>query len=299
MGTLSTIVPYLWFDNEAIEAAEFYTSVFPDSQIRTTSVYKQDGETIQEVAFDLGGQSFFSINAGPLWKINPAISFMVNFDPSVMDDAKQSLKSLWQKLSEGGKALMPLDAYDFSPLFGWVEDKFGVSWQLILTDPGGDPRPFIMPAIMFTEQAQATTLAARRHYLDVFEHTEEGLLVPFEEGQSLGEIMFSDIKLENLWYVLSDSFGLHDFSLNGAISFMLQCDTQDQVDYYWHHLSADPSEEQCGWLKDKNGVYWQIVPRRFLAMIREGSGEQVRRVMEKMQASKKLVIAELEEAYRG
>src|SRR5688572_16947564 len=130
---MQKIVPHLWFDREAKEAAEFYASVFPDSKV--TSVYTlhdTPGGDADVVAFEIAGYQFMSISAGPLFKFNPSVSFFLNFDPSKDKDAKENLKALWEKLSEGGKVLMELQEYPFSKLYGWLEDKYGVSWQLIL-----------------------------------------------------------------------------------------------------------------------------------------------------------------------
>ena len=132
------IVPHLWYDKEAKEAAAFYVSAFPDSNIIENTALSDtpSGET-DVVTFELCGQGFMAISAGPYFKPNPSISFMVNFDPSRRQNAREALDSLWEKLSEEGTALMPLDRYPFSERYGWIADKYGVTWQLILTDPEG------------------------------------------------------------------------------------------------------------------------------------------------------------------
>ncbi len=143
---MQKIVPHLWFDKEAKEATDFYVSAFPDSRI-TSSVTLRDtpsGDALS-IGFELAGYEFMAINGGPYFKINPSISFMLNFDPSKDSDAEANLNALWEKLSEGGKALMPLSEYPFSKRYGWIEDRCGVSWQLILTNPDGEERPFIIP----------------------------------------------------------------------------------------------------------------------------------------------------------
>lgn len=104
------------------------------------------------VRFNLSGYEFQSISAGPLFKFNPSHSFMLNFDPSADKNAKKNLDALWEKLSEGGKVLMPLETYPFSERYGWLEDRYGVSWQLILTNPEGEKRPFIIPSFLFVRE---------------------------------------------------------------------------------------------------------------------------------------------------
>ena len=128
-----------------------------------------------------------AISAGPLFKFNPSVSFFVNFDPSRDPQAREHLDATWAKLSEGGQALMPLDAYPFSPRFGWVQDRYGVSWQLILTDPSGEPRPAIMPSLMFTGEVCGKAEEAGAFYRSVFDGSRAGRLVRYPEGMAAGQ----------------------------------------------------------------------------------------------------------------
>lgn len=113
--TIQNIVPHLWFDKEVIEAAEFYTSLFPDSKItnKTTLRDTPSGEA-HSVSFQLWGQKFMAISAGPYFKFNPSVSFMVHFDSLSDNHAREKIEDVWNKLSEGGTVLMPLDTYPFS-----------------------------------------------------------------------------------------------------------------------------------------------------------------------------------------
>lgn len=149
------IVPHLWYDKEAKDAAEFYTSIFPDSKITNITTLHHDtpGGDTDVVWFELFGQPFMAISAGPMFKFNEAISLMV------------------------------------------------------------------------------------------------------------------------------------------------YCDTQEEIDRYWEKLSADPESEQCGWLKDKYGLSWQITPSRMDEMFRDGTEEQIARITQAFLPMKKLDIAELERAY--
>ena len=89
------------------------------------------------------------------------------------------------------------------------------------------------------------------------------------------------------------------FRFNESISFMVPCDTQEEIDHYWKQLSAVPAAEQCGWLKDKYGLSWQIVPTALDEMMRAGSAEQMARVTQSFLKMKKFNLAELQRAYRG
>ncbi|HYE23110.1 MAG TPA: VOC family protein [Candidatus Paceibacterota bacterium] len=299
---MQKIVPHLWFDTEAKEAAEFYVSAFENSRIvNITTLHDTPSGDADTVAFDLSGYSFMAISAGPYFKINPAISFMLNFDPSRDADAEEKLNSLWEKLSEDGTERMPLQEYPFSKRFGWIEDRFGVSWQLILTNPEGEERPFIIPSLMFVGEVSGRAEEAANFYMSVFSDSKLGTISRYPAGMEPdkeGTVMFSDFQIEGQWFTAMDSAHPHQFGFNEGISLMVRCDTQDEIDYYWEKLSAAPESEQCGWLKDKFGVSWQITPTRLDEMMREGSPDQVNGVTQAFLKMKKFDLAALEEAYQ-
>src|SRR5512141_1546285 len=123
---MQKITPHLWFDKEARDAAEFYTSVFRDSKINnTTTLHNTPSGSVDIVDIVLLGQAFTLISAGPLFKFNPSISFLVACR------TKNDVDELWKKLSAGGTALMELGEYPFSERYGWVQDRYGLSWQVM------------------------------------------------------------------------------------------------------------------------------------------------------------------------
>src|SRR5512136_2636939 len=131
------IVPHLWYDKEAREAAALYTSAFPDSSVTSvTTLHDTPSGDSDIVSFNLWGYKFMAISAGPYFKLNPAISMIANFDPVAFggsaDEARRRLDQAWEKLSAGGTVLMPLDKYAFSDHYGWIQDRYGMTWQLIL-----------------------------------------------------------------------------------------------------------------------------------------------------------------------
>lgn len=314
---MQRIVPNLWFDTQAKEAAQFYVSAFGNllagastqengSKIESTiTLHDTPSGDVDLVWFELLGHSFMAISAGPHFKINPSISFMVNFDPSRDKRARENLDDLWDKLSEAGTVLMPLGEYPFSKRYGWIEDKFGVTWQLILTDPEGEPRPNIIPSLLFVGDVCGKAEEATEFYLSVFKNSRGGELVRFPKGMPAkqshieGNIMFTDFMLEDVWFAAMDSAEEHNFSFNEAISLVVNCDTQQEIDHYWKKLSADPKAEQCGWIKDKFGLSWQIVPRIMDEMLRNGTREQVDRVTQAFLPMKKIVISDLQKAWDG
>ena len=306
---MEKITPHLWFDKEAKEAAAFYTSVFPASRIVNTSViHDTPSGDCDIVSFELWGQEFMSISAGPLFKFNPSVSFMVNFDPLFFKDssspekeARKSIDTAWEKLSEGGTVLMPIDQYPFSNRYGWIQDKYGLSWQLILTNPEGDPRPSIMPSLMFTGDNAGRAEEAINFYLSVFKNSRLGGIHrygPDQQPDKEGSVMFADFVLENSWFAAMDS-ARQSFSFNEAVSFIVKCKTQKEIDYYWEKLSAVPEAEQCGWLKDKFGLSWQVVPESMDEMMADEDPQRLARVTEAFLKMKKFDLAELENAYHG
>lgn len=296
------IVPHLWFDREAKEAAAFYTAAFPDSAITmSTTLHNTPGGDTDVVSFELAGHAFQAISAGPHVKINPAISFMVNFDPSHFGLARKHLDDLWATLAEGGTVLMPLDEYPFSERYGWVQDKYGVSWQLILSDPTGDDRPMIVPSLLFSGAVCGQAEAAMEHYQRIFQHTRLGLVARYGKDHppnQPGTLMYADFMLENQWFAVMDSAQQHEFVFNEGVSLQVLCDTQEEVDHYWDQLSAVPGAEQCGWLKDRFGISWQVVPANLDTMLREGSDAQKARVTEAFLAMRKFDLVALEQAYQ-
>lgn len=296
---MQKIVPHIWFDKEAVEAAEFYASVFPDSGVTFKTMIKDTPSgDCDIVSFKVMGHNFMAISAGPLFKLNPSISFMINFDPSHMENAREQMDEIWAKLTDGGKVLMPLDAYPFSEHYGWAEDRYGVSWQLILTNPEGEKRQPVIPSLLFTNELSGKAEEATDFYLSVFKNAKRGTLVHYEEDtevQKKGEVMFTDLTLEGQWLAAMDGGSVHDFGFNEAVSLMINCKDQEEIDYYWGKLSAVPEAEQCGWLKDKYGVSWQVIPENMGELLKKNP-EKTNPAMLKM---KKIIIADLESAAKA
>ncbi len=268
---MQRFIPNLWFDSTAEQAAGFYTSVFPESRIRDVQRYPSEGlpEFQQDFAgqplaveFDLAGVRFVGINGGPQFRPNPALSFMVSFDPSRDPDARHRLDTAWAALLEGGTELMELGEYPFSLRYGWVEDRYGVSWQLILTDPEGEPRPPIMASLLFGGPVQNRAAEALQFYAEVF-GGRLGTTAAYGEptGPATAEaLMFAEVEVDGDWLVGMDSGVRQDFTFSPGVSLMLECSDQAEIDRYWERLSAVPQAEQCGWCVDRFGVSWQVVP---------------------------------------
>lgn len=304
---MQKIIPHLWFDKEAKEAAALYTSVFPESKVTNTTLLRNTPSgDCDMVSFELWGKEFMAISAGPLFHPNPSTSFMVHYDPSRFgktDDAGEAaleaLNTAWDKLAEGGKVLMEIGTYPFSKRYGWLQDRYGVSWQLMLTDPAADPRPGIMPSLMFTGSKCGKAEEALNFYLSVCKHAQSGSMHYYPAGMppdKEGTVMFADAQLEDTWFAVMDSAHKHGFDFNEAISFIIACDDQAEIDYYWEKLSAVPESEQCGWLKDKYGVSWQITSSDMQTMMQQGTQDEIDRIARAFLPMKKIDIATIKAA---
>ncbi len=295
-NNMQKITPHLWFDKEAKEAAKFYASVFKDSKINnTTTLRNTPSGTVDVVTIELLGQEFTLISAGPLFKFNPSVSFLVACK------TKNEVDALWEKLSEGGTALMELGEYPFSERYGWVQDGYGLSWQVMFMGERKIKQK-ITPTLMFVGRQCGKAEEAINFYATVFHNAKVGDILRYNEGEEPdkeGTIKHAAFVLEGLEFAAMDSARVHNFTFNEAISFMVHCEMQDEIDYYWGKLSADPKAEQCGWLKDKYGVSWQIVSTVMEEMLKDKDNEKLARVTEAFLKMKKIDIKVLKKAYKG
>ncbi len=253
---MKKITPHLWFDKEAKEATAFYASLFANSKVKNvTTISGTPSGDCDIVSFELAGLDFMAISAGPYFKLNPSVSLFVVFDNEA------EIEAAWNTLIERGKALMPYDKYPWAHKYGWLQDKYGLSWQLSWSEHHKMEQK-ITPLLMFTKDVAGKTKEAIETYTSIFPHSKVEMLVSYtkDDADKEGFIKHSRFRLGGQHFMAMDSSLQHDFSFNEALSFVVNCDTQEEIDYYWKKLSAVPESEQCGWLKDKYGVSWQIVP---------------------------------------
>lgn len=300
---MQKITPSLWFDANAEEAMNFYTGIFNNSKILRMDRYPDGFEEgpmagmagkIINGEFEIEGMKFICLDGGPLFKFTPAISFFVNLKTS------EEVDDLWAKLVDGGKVLMDLGKYDFSEKYGWLEDKFGLSWQINVS--GAPDVPVIVPSFMFAQEQAGKAEEAINYYAEVFKNAKVGDIYRYPAGSEPdkeGTVMYADFTLENQRFAAMDSAQDHLNGFNEAISMTVDCVDQEEVDYYWNKLSAVPEAEQCGWLKDKYGVAWQIIPRRLGELLGDPDEKKSRRVLEAMLQMHKIVVEDLEKAARG
>lgn len=293
---MNKITTHLWYDKEAKEAAALYNSVFKNSQIKNTSqLHDTPSGDVDIVNMEIEGSNFTLLSAGPYFKFTPAISLLVACS------TKEEVDEIWSKLSPDGKVLMELATYPFSEWYGWCQDKYGLSWQ-IMYFKDQKPEQKITPTLMYTGAVAGKAEEAINFYVSIFKNSKVGALNKYPAGMEPdkeGTLMHGSFVLEGEYFAAMDSAHPHGFTFNEAISFIVSCKDQAEIDYFWEKLSAVPESEQCGWLKDKYGVSWQITPARMDEMMKEGSKEQIERVTKAFLQMKKFDIAKLEEAYKG
>jgi predicted 3-demethylubiquinone-9 3-methyltransferase (glyoxalase superfamily) len=297
---MQKISPFLWFDTQAEDAARFYTTIFRNSKIGGLTKYNEASAaasgmqpgSVMTASFEIEGYGFTAINGGPAFKINPSISFFVHSkDEKEIDD-------LWKKLSDGGKVLMELNKYDWSKKYGWVEDKFGLSWQLMFMENDFDQK--IVPSFLFTGKSYGKAFEAMNYYTSIFNNAAADNVYKYGKDYPPNDpeaVMFEDFTLEGKKFAAMDGGGEHDFKFNEAVSFVVNCDDQKELDNFWDKLSqdGDSKAQMCGWLKDKYGVSWQIVPSVLPELLSNGKKSQ--KVMEQLLKMKKLDISALKKAY--
>lgn len=290
---MQKIVTHLWYDKEAKEAAALYTSLFKNSKVNNiTTLNDTPSGDADIVNFNLAGQDFMAISAGPYFKLNPSISMFVVFDN------ESEIDEVWNKLVEGGKIMMEYNTYPWAKKYGWLQDKYGLSWQLSMSEEQKIEQK-ITPMLMFTQTFAGKTTEAIENYTSIFPNSKVELMVPYEKGDGEvdGYIKHSRFTLNGIGFMAMDSSYAHEFTFNEAISFIVKCENQEEIDFYWDKLSAVPESEQCGWLKDKFGVSWQITPSVMDDMMASGDKVKIRRVTEAFLKMKKFDIKTLEEAY--
>jgi predicted 3-demethylubiquinone-9 3-methyltransferase (glyoxalase superfamily) len=293
---MQKITPFLWFDHQAEQAMNFYTSVFKNARVGQIMRYGEAGPgpagSVLTASFELDGLQITALNGGPHFNFTPAISFFVNCQ------TEAELDRLWESLSAGGSTLMPLQQYPFSRKFGWLADQYGVSWQLTL----GGREQKINPFLLFVGEQHGKVEEAMHFYTSLFEDSGIIDLVRFgpDQGEPEGSVMQGVFRLAGQEFRAMESSLEHAFTFNEAVSFQVDCRSQEEVDFFWQKLGegGDPDAQQCGWLKDRYGVSWQIVPYRLIELMSDPDPEKARRVTEAMLQMKKIEIPSLEQAYR-
>jgi predicted 3-demethylubiquinone-9 3-methyltransferase (glyoxalase superfamily) len=165
---------------------------------------------------------------------------------------------------------------------------------------GREIRQKITPTLMFVGKQSGKAEQAINFYASVFHDAKVGDIFRYganEAPDKEGTVKYASFRLEGRHFAAMDSAREHNFTFNEAVSLMVNCDTQEEIDYYWGKLSADPKAEACGWLKDQYGLSWQVFPRVLEQMVRDSDQKRVARATQAFLKMKKFDIGTLKAAY--
>lgn len=276
----NSIYPCIWSNHNAREMADFYCSTFPDTRILD--------ENPVVVMLEIFGQKLMLLNGGDIFKPNPSISLMF----LTMYEAE--VEEIWNKLIPEGEPVMPLDAYPFSPKYGWVQDKYGVSWQLYTARDESHIIQKLVPTLMFTGAQNGKATEAANLYISLFPNsTMRGVMhYNAESGEPETSVQHGEFLINDYLLMMMDSSLEHKFRFSEGVSLVLECDYQEEIDNYWEALTSNGGEESmCGWLKDRFGISWQLVPSQLDEWTKKSP-----KVMEEVLKMKKLDMNVLREA---
>ncbi len=281
------IFPCLWYNGDSKQSAEFYCQVF-DGKITV--------EVPMVINIELFGQKIMMLDAGPQFEKNPSISFMV------ICETEDEVQRYWDQLVDGGMALMPLDSYSWSRKYGWVKDKFGVTWQLFLGEKASDQK--IIPTLMFIHQNNGKAMEAMELYTHTFPNSKIGNVLKYGDGGEGHDITEPAENVQHAHFVIDD-YSLfcmdnsydHKFDFSEGISMVVMTDNQEETDHFWNALTSDGGQESmCGWLKDKYGLSWQIVPKRLIELTSGPDQVKAQKAFQAMLKMQKIIIKDLETA---
>lgn len=295
------LIPCIWLEDQAERAAADYARAFPETRVVATSRYPEGSTSpggrppgsVLTVEIELWGQRFTLLNGGPMFKANPTISFFVHVDSAAEADR------VYGALLDGGEELMPIDRYPWSERYGWVQDKYGVSWQ-VMTGRRPPSGASIVPCLMFAGKQHGRATEALRQYASIFPGGKVELLEHYAAGEGPEDkVKHGRASLDGQTLVAMDSHGDHRFNFSEGVSLQVTCEGQAEVDRFWDALKDGGEEGPCGWLKDRYGVSWQVTPRGFSEWMTSKDAAARERAFAAMMTMRKLDVAALDRAFRG
>ncbi len=242
----TTLYPCLWFNDNAKAAAALYCSVFPNSKLLQ--------HTPMVITFELNGTHFMGLNGGPKYHVNSAMSYYVYCGSA------SEIDRIYNALIVNGEVMMPLGSYDWSQKYAWIVDAFGVNWQLDIDDMNSTQK--IVPTLLFANAKFHLVKEALTHYTTIFNPSKILLEAFYPPGTAVpeGSLLFTQFQLKDFILNATSSTMQHDFDFTPGNSLVVSCENQEEIDHYWEKLVEGGHENMCGWLTDKYGVSWQIVP---------------------------------------
>ncbi|HVK61175.1 MAG TPA: VOC family protein [Bdellovibrionales bacterium] len=297
---MQRIYPCIWLNNQADEAAKLYTSTFENSRIGKVTHYGESGADVSgmpkgsvlTVDLEIAGCHAQLLNGGSYYQQTPSVSLFVTCG------SKAEVDKIFGRLSPGGKVLMELGEYPFSQRYVFFSDKFGVHWQLMFEE-GANQK--VIPSIIFGGDKKGFGAKAVDFYLSLFKNSRKLVDERYKKGEGgkEGSVKHARLSLDGSELVIMDSGHDAPMTLNGAISLVVTCKDQAEVDRFWDAIRKAGKEVQCGWIEDEFGVSWQIVPAGLESILYSSDAEKSERATAAMLQMKKLDINVLKRVYAG
>jgi len=230
----------------------------------------------------LMGTRFMLLEGGEAYRPNAAVSYFV------YTGNPQITEAIYGTLSAGGRILFPLGKYPWAAHYAWVEDCYGVNWQLD-SDPIRSQQK-ILPTLLFSPPNDTRVREARNFYTTVFHNHH--LLMEMPTGEAESEpLLFTQFRLGSLLFNAMRSMEAMDFQFGPGKSLVVSCPDQASIDHYWQNLGEGGVFERCGWLRDRFGISWQIVPEQLPALMQDP--ERGERVMKALLGMDRIVLVTL------
>ena len=272
------VYPCLWFDDQAQKASSIYCSLFKNSRIISQSPVA--------VTFELAGKKHMALNGGPMFSITPAISLFATCD------SVEETDRVWNELVKEGSVLIPIGTYPWSERYGWLKDRFGMTWQ-ISSSGRNDGEQRIVPSMLFVGELFGKAAEAIEFYSGIFEGVTIPVMEKYPAGDdNEGKVLYSEFILNEADLIAMDGPGEHKYSFTEGVSLVVECEDQTEIDHYWEKLTEGGEESMCGWLKDKFGVSWQVFPKILNQLMSDP--EKAARVFESFKNMRKFEIDKLD-----
>ena len=195
-----------------------------------------------------------AMNGGLHYKVNSAVSYFIYCE------SEKEILRIYDALKEEGTLLMPLGKYEWSPQYAWVIDKYGVNWQLDVEAINNSQK--VVPNLLFVNNKNHLVGSAVDFYTEVFKKSSTLMKAPYppDAGMPQGALLFAQYKLYDVIFNAMSSTMQHDYDFTPGNSFVIECSSQDEIDYYWQKLGEEGQYSRCGWLTDRYGLSWQVIP---------------------------------------
>ncbi|HVP66851.1 MAG TPA: VOC family protein [Anaeromyxobacteraceae bacterium] len=296
--TAPRIVPCLWLDDQAEAAARHWIRAL-GGRLVAASRYPESFDnparrprgSVLAVELEAGGVRFTALNGGPRFRPNPSVSFFV------MLPSADEVDRVHEVLAEGGETLMPLRAWPWSERYGWVQDRYGVSWQLMLAR---DPGPRVVPCLLFAGAQAGRAEVAMAFWTAALPGGRVVSVSRYQAGEGpVGQVKHGRFQLLGQDLAATDSHLGHGFAFDEGVSLQVRCRDQAEVDRCWAILADGGSHGRCGWLRDRFGVSWQVVPDAITHWLSEGVPAARERACRAIWSMEKLDAAAIDGAWEG